>query len=1348
MGSATQGVPYTLSVLPHDSPVRSADPHLIEAATAAPTDAPQDAPHDAIARTEALLRELREGVAERAAEEKACTEEARAQRSKNDKLHDITMSTIRQRRTDERRGEDDRFTARTSSIADTYALDRQAIDEEDRSTKASITSRVEANIDAAKHKRDEAIWLAETVYEGAENQPRIEYEKSRETATVQQQELDGIEKQARAFARRCRQTLPEPSQPSAERLASGSSRAEAGLTMALGMAQEQLRVMKSLRLCRAFVGGTPFIVLILAAAGSLGIGYSLGHGGERAMWISVISGVAVFLVIGGVLWTIAHGHLKSRWLPLAETLAVGRHCATVAIQQAAKDRSDLERRLKETRDRDVAEANARFTPLAEEFERQRAERLARLAEKIPAMRRELEERRTREIGENETTHRARIEEIEQIAQRTLANEETRVVQEREAIAAREATRFAALESRWHELTSRCLASLQAIAAADAALFPAWSDAAWRSWSGSHAIPDAIRFGSVRFDLSACEGGLSANPHLTVHLPTVLDVPATLAFPHRSSLLVETDADGRKEAVDLVQTVLLRLLTRVPPSKVRLVLVDPVGLGQSFAGFMHLADEMEALVGDRIWTEPRHIEQKLTDLTEHMETVIQKYLRNEFDSIEAYNEKAGEIAEPLRFLVITDFPANFTDISAKRLQSILASGAKCGVHTIIVRTGKGELPAGITDDDLRRGAVVLTKAGGRLHVSGEELARWPFTPDPAPPTELLIPLVRQVGKAAKEAGRVEVPFSIIAPKQTASGKGDHDEWWSETSEKRVRVPLGRSGATKLQHLVLGEGTSQHALIAGKTGSGKSTLLHALITSLACWYSPDEVEFYLIDFKKGVEFRTYAHHKLPHARAVAIESDREFGLSVLQGLDVELKRRGDLFRDLGVQDLAGYRRARREKTTLDPMPRTLLIIDEFQELFVEDDKVGQDAALLLDRLVRQGRAFGMHVILGSQTLGGAYSIARATMGQMGVRIALQCSEADSQLILSDDNSAARLLSRPGEAIYNDASGLLEGNSPFQVVWLPEEVRERYLETAARLAAERKPRSKGTIVFEGNIPADPLANKTLNDRLASREWIEPQKPTSLWLGDAIAIRPPTAAIFRRQAAANLMVVGQQDIGSTALMAMAMVSIAAQRSPADARIVLLDGTPADDPKLGLLQKVAESLPHEIKIVPYREVDEGIRGVAEEVVARQGGGDDRQSVFLLIHGLQRFRQLRRNDDDYGFGNSDGPPAADKLFSSILREGAPLGVHVVLTCDTVASLQRSVDRAGMREFDWRAMFQLSQTDSSTLIDSPAASRLGPQRALLYSEELGTIEKFRPWLLPTEEFLERVRSALAGRAQPV
>src|SRR5436305_12961847 len=143
------------------------------------------------------------------------------------------------------------------------------------------------------------------------------------------------------------------------------------------------------------------------------------------------------------------------------------------------------------------------------------------------------------------------------------------------------------------------------------------------------------------------------------------------------------------------------------------------------------------------------------------------------------------------------------------------------------------------------------------------------------------------------------------------------------------------------------------------------------------------------------------------------------------------RADRYREAGVQDVNGYRNA----PGTPPCPRILLIVDEFQEFFVEEDKLAQEAALLLDRLVRQGRAFGVHVHLGSQTLGGAYALARSTLGQMAVRIALQCSEADASLILSEQNTAAQLLSRPGEAVYNNANGLPEGNQFFQVVWLSD-------------------------------------------------------------------------------------------------------------------------------------------------------------------------------------------------------------------------------------------------------------------------------------------------------------------------
>ena len=78
----------------------------------------------------------------------------------------------------------------------------------------------------------------------------------------------------------------------------------------------------------------------------------------------------------------------------------------------------------------------------------------------------------------------------------------------------------------------------------------------------------------------------------------------------------------------------------------------------------------------------------------MENVIQKYLRNEYETIEEYNAQAGEVAEPFRVLVVANFPANFNETAARRLVSIAASGARCGVYTLIAVDTKQPLPAGL------------------------------------------------------------------------------------------------------------------------------------------------------------------------------------------------------------------------------------------------------------------------------------------------------------------------------------------------------------------------------------------------------------------------------------------------------------------------------------------------------------------------------------------------------------------------------------------------------------------------------------------------------------------------------
>jgi hypothetical protein len=944
--------------------------------------------------------------------------------------------------------------------------------------------------------------------------------------------------------------------------------------------------------------------------------------------------------------------------------------------------------LEEKRQSDDAAALDKFTKVMVEVRRRHETGL-----------REAEERHRRLVEENRTRHEA----------------------DREALA-----------TTWRDGMARAKDEAVALCREVAGFFPALED----GWQPPDVGAPALRFGEVTLRTAELPGGLPQDPALRAAAPEVLTLPALTPLPAGCALWVE----GGPAPEQVLRTWMLRLLTALPPGQVRFTVLDPVGLGHGFSAFMHLADYLEPLVGGRIWTERQDIEERLGELTGHLEKVIQKYLRNEFATIEEYNARAGELAEPYRVLVVNHFPTQFTSDMARRLSNLAAVGPRCGVHTIIARDADRPLPEGFQASDFTAQAVRLVWREGRYVWEDRDYSALPLVIDTPPAGELLTGILRQVGSRAKAASRVEVPFEAIAPPP--------ERWWTAATRQDIDVPLGRAGATKLLHFQLGVGTSQHALVAGKTGSGKSTLLHALITNAAMVYSPQELELYLVDFKEGVEFKPYATHDLPHARVVAIESEREFGLSVLQRLQGELQARGDQFRGAAVQDINGYR-----ESAGAPLPRVLLIVDEFQQFFVQDDKIAQEAALLLDRLVRQGRAFGIHVLLGSQTLGGAYSLARSTVGQMTVRIALQCSESDTHLILSEENTAAHLLGRPGEAIYNDASGLAEANEFFQVAWLSDQARESYLRQIAALARERRlMRSEPQIVFEGKAPADPAKNRLLAQLLSAPAWPATPRTTRAWLGDAIAIKDPTAAVFRPQTGNNLLIVGQDEESALGILATTLIGLAAQHSPAEgARFYVLDGSPADAPHAGLLPALDGVLPHSVRVVGWRELAAVMAELAEEVERRQGAADTTPPfAYLLVYGLQRFRDLRQQEEDFGFsrrGSDDEPPSPARLFGTILRDGPAVGVYTIAWCDGLNNLTRTLDRQGMREFEMRVLFQMSQGDSGTLIDAPLASQLGPHRALFHSEEKSHPETFRPYDVPRLDWLAAVKEQFGRKSEP-
>jgi hypothetical protein len=1291
-----------------------------------------------ISRQREALHELYRLIEERSQTAPRIEQEFQARNQAIDREFEGDCQQVIDHFESEKQASQEEFQTSQDRIGKRFSRERNSQDQELKQTSEQIGVHFEAESLKARNTFQEARAASIAAFDESRRTAEKEQDDAQTQLSARVSRRQEIERQTIELLGQWRQDPEHDTLPPAGRPDRKYKDAFRQLDDCLETAEAQLEELKSLRLPKFFKGWRPaslFVVLVLVIAGPACFARGTDY---FVMGLTGGSAAALIIGAGACFWLhwVARNQIDKVYLPLLRTLVEADEVSNKALEQTSDAYQRKTSAFKKLHDKELGTASEKLELRRETMDKEREQKLSEAREKFERERDGSIYRRDAELRQaHEKYQRLRTEifqhyenDSHQIHQRHYRG----MTQSKEQYE----SEWQALVEKWRQGLGRFAETAQDVIREAKALFPDWNSPAGSNWRPPQSVPPVIRFGEYVVDLAQLPNGLPAEERLKPVSPVRFALPALLPFPSRSSLIIKTNADGRAAAVEVLQAVMLRYLTAIPPGKVRFTIIDPAGLGENFAAFMHLADYDEALINSRIWTETAHIEQRLTDLSSHMEDVIQKYLRNQYKTIEEYNAHAGEVAEPYRLPVVANFPANFTSEAARRLLSIVSSGARCGVYALASVDLTVEIPFGFQLSELEQYAATLEWRDSRLVWKDADFEVFPLQPDLPPSDEACTRILQQVGRYAREANRVEVPFDFIA--------APTDAWWKSDSRDGVDIALGRAGATRRQHLRLGQGTSQHVLIAGRTGSGKSTLLHALVTNAALLYSPDELELYLIDFKKGVEFKTYATHELPHARVVAIESDREFGLSVLQRLDAELKLRGERFRKAGVQDLNGFR----EMSGDVRMPRILLVVDEFQEFFVEDDKLSQEASQLLDRLVRQGRAFGLHVLLGSQTLGGAYSLARSTMDQMAVRIALQCSEADAPLILSDSNSAARLLSRPGEAIYNDANGLIEGNNPFQVVWLPEDRREQLLRQIRELDARRNPGAvRQPIVFEGNAPAEISKNPLLENLLSSSGWPELAPAYQAWLGEAIAIKDPTAAVFRRHTGSNLLMIGQDENSALAILACSLVSLATRHVPSHdngappsaARFYVVDGSPPDSPHAGYLARLATYLPHSIQVAGWRELPGLMAELAAEVERREKMPVlDVPEIYLLIYGMHRLRDLRKEEDDFGYSQAEQKVSPTKHFAGIVREGSGLGVHVLTWCDTLGNAGRYLDRHAMREFTMRVLFQMSAGDSSTLIDSPAASKLGFFRAYFHNEDEGRLEKFRPYGLPVEGWLARFK----------
>jgi DNA segregation ATPase FtsK/SpoIIIE, S-DNA-T family len=856
---------------------------------------------------------------------------------------------------------------------------------------------------------------------------------------------------------------------------------------------------------------------------------------------------------------------------------------------------------------------------------------------------------------------------------------------------------AAMVSHHHERypelpgDGRCRAAAALIAAHPWALSD-FGDPVWDAYQPAldAPSPEGLRVGGLR---------VRGQPGLP-------PLPAVARFARHGHLLISEDGftDGARS---LLQALTLRLAVATVPGTVRFALADPVGQGAYLSAFLRLPPQLR--VGSGVAAGPPEIEDLLARLTGHVVEVTQTRLTNVYDCVEDYNAAAAGPGVPYHVLVMTGFPAGISDQAAELLARLARNGPRAGLYLLATRNPGHDPPRGFDMDALTlRATSVSLAANGELGWDDPEFGPAVLTADRMPAAARANPWLEAVGGAASSVPR-DVPFSRIAigPSQR----------WSCATTDGLDVQIGVDSKGEPQHFVMGVRGVHHGLVGGDVRMGKTNLLHVLISQLALRYSPDELELYLLDFKE-VEFDAYLTERLPHARAITSRTDREFGLSMLRRFHDEIDRRARLCREARVTDLPDYRRE-----TGKALPRALVIMDEFQVLFSEEDRLAREAARLLADIAKRGAAFGLHLLLATQSPGGPLAAyLRPVYEQMALRIALGCTQPSvSQAILGEGNDAATRLIRAGDAIYNDRRG--EGANPvMRIAMLPTRERLELIPAIRMLAAGREYPPPAS--FDPDTPADFAASPAcaaLADRPGQRR--PATEAIEAWLGEAIEIKPATTATFDCYARSNLLIVGGEEHGHGLLLAT-VLSAAVQCAPGGVSFTIAEFTRPSSAFHGFFAP-AQNLPHPVRLAERRTVGDALEDLSADLDARLADpdGPGRPRRFFLVAGLHRWQEALA-ESDYG-----RPGETSLQLTRLAAQGPDAGIHTVAWADSYSTAERALRRAGIGHFGLRAVLRVSSpAESDSLLGVSAAAALDDDRALYREMEwpIEQVEKFKPY----------------------
>lgn len=689
---------------------------------------------------------------------------------------------------------------------------------------------------------------------------------------------------------------------------------------------------------------------------------------------------------------------------------------------------------------------------------------------------------------------------------------------------------------------------------------------------------------------------------------------------------------------------------------------------------------------------------------------------EYGDVAKYNDSKNRVVVPYDVVVINDYQKCVNEMSD--LDALFENGHKGGIYFILMNNLDCKSDRDIDSLMALKDFYQVLEAENFGNYSKDAFIRCtPILDNPI--------LAKACFNYINEGA--ELP-------QVAVASVDYDKILSkgfETIGKAMVIPVGSSENGELVDFTIDTVSHIHCFIIGQSGTGKSVFLHDVIIGAMAKSSPDELELYLMDFKiGGVEFNRYRNEK--HVKALLVDnSDIQITLEILRDISNKMRERGKQLRASGVSNIVEYNQVNPTKK----MPRIVFIADECHVMFStmnsKDTKLYREISEILQKIAKEGRSQGVHLVLATQTIAQA-EISSEILNNISDFYLLKCSPSDSERLVRGSVDTTSGL-KTGQVLHHD----IDHDVVFKSTYLPT---SQTLEIIKKINDKTKASKNEQFYFVGSqiFEIDDEVKNLLTEK-----------------GDAIAFgrsidtkMEPVVIPLRNEYADNVMLFGINDEEQVSRTTMASIK-SLRISNKNIKIKVINCLSAEQRNTTKMLNDWENK-GEIELLNPQNCGGELVNIANSIMERTA-----EPTVLYILGQERFRELRMDmeiaftkptvaADDFGFDSSmftAGDSGSmnfnsyQKAIEYILKNGAEVGVHVILQIDKPKQLLFS-DYMSAKDFfnmfhhlimlksDENAVNSLGMSDDLKLEN--LSSDIERLRAIYYNETNNSYTLFTPF----------------------